>query len=274
MIQGLKLPTQKKTPGQADNYGTWSETRSSEDWNKLYAQLEPTINTAMKNFGGSDPALKVRAMILAKQAVESYDPDNLKGASLPTHVYHTLKRLNRFREERQAPVYYPESVRDDRRAVYRYQQAFRETHQRDPSREEVMDDLGISKKRLLKATGLAQDVPETGMLSETGHMAPIKVEPLERRRRMRTDYVYQDQDQIGKQIMEWTMGYGGVNKLPKAEIATRLNISAPAVSKRIGKILDNIDKPEEYDQSTTDMRPGTDLAPAGSDLPDDLLPQF
>ena len=273
MRKDLKLPNKPQhADSDKDAYGAWRKDKSPEAWDALYKKLQPTVDTALKNFGGSDPALKVRAKILTKQAVESYDPDNLRKATLPTHVYHTLKRLNRFREERSQPVYYPESVRNDRRAVYKYKQDFREKYHRDPTKDDIMNGMGVSKRRLIKALAPAADIPESGMESEKGQQVAVDITPAERRRLLRTDYVYQDQDSVGKKIMEWTMGYDGSKTLPKAEIASRLNISAPAVSKRITKIVNTIDAPEEYDQSTTDMRPVEDIETTGPGLSDDLIP--
>jgi DNA-binding Lrp family transcriptional regulator len=59
------------------------------------------------------------------------------------------------------------------------------------------------------------------------------------------DYVYFELDPIDKKIYELSTGYKGSEKLPKKEIARQLNISAPAVSKRINKILKKIEEGQE-----------------------------
>jgi len=50
------------------------------------------------------------------------------------------------------------------------------------------------------------------------------------------DYVYHDLDEKNKVIFEHLLGYNGAPKIPKGDIATKLNISAPAVSQRINTI--------------------------------------
>lgn len=239
----------------SESYQAYVKGDDPNAWDALRKELQPTIDSALQSFANGDKSLRVRAMIIAKKAVDDYDPNNPQGASLGTHVYNRLKRLNRYREQRNSPMHYPESVRNDRRAVYNFKQEFEERHQREPNQSELQDGLGLSARRLRKALGMQQDMPSSAAETEKGHELGQAVDPKELRRRKRMDLVYLDQDNAGKKIMEWGMGYGGANTLPKSQIASKLGISAPAVSQRISKIIDKVEAPELYDQSATDMRP-------------------
>jgi DNA-directed RNA polymerase specialized sigma subunit len=220
-------------------YLEWKNSPNEENYNKLLGALEPTINSAMFSFGGNDTRLKVRAHILVDKALKTYDAD--KGAALNTHVYNHLKRLDRYRAQRQYVVHVPENVRADATAVKRYSNEWMNTKDLEPSIAQISDGLGISQKRIKKALLLGREVSDTGITTEKGDL--LLSNPKDGAT-VWTDYIYHDLDERGKKIMEWATGYNGVQRLPKNEIAKRLKISPAAVSSRINTIVKRI---EEYE---------------------------
>lgn len=64
-------------------------------------------------------------------------------------------------------------------------------------------------------------------------MISVKQDPQE----MWADFVYADMDSIDQRIYEMCTGYGGVDIIPKKDIAAALKISPAAVSQRISKIV-------------------------------------
>jgi len=239
----LKMPKREVTV--APEYSAWRNDPSPQNVSALLQHLRPTIDKAIYAFAGGDSTLRVRAKMLALQAAKSYDPS--RGAALDTHVYGALQRLNRLRQQRGSPVKVPESVRNTQTAVIRFRQDWRERHDAEPSMDDIRSHLGISQKQLDKAFGASAARPTSTLVSEQGDawLGPA-VDTDREARRIFMDYVYHDQDAIGKQLMELTMGYGGRTPIPKAQAAAVLKISAPAVSQRLDNIMKKLDETPRY----------------------------
>ena len=85
---------------KSSTFGAWKADPSVDNYRAVYAEIEPTVNSAMRSYGGDDPTLRTRARIIATKALHSYDPENPSKASLNTHVFHNMQRLqpNTWRE--------------------------------------------------------------------------------------------------------------------------------------------------------------------------------
>jgi len=221
---------QKTTPLQ--EYISWQEDPSDDNYEKLFEQLKPTVNTALTSFGGGDKTLKTRANILTAKAIKSYDAN--KGASLKTHVYTTLQRLKRFNAERGRVVHIPENVRLDNNMIDGFMNEYRDKNRGvDPSIAEISDGTGLSKIKVKRATIQASELPTSFMETEKGDILNFEDRS---EAAIWKDYVYHDLDNIGKKIFEHTTGYMGSKVLPKKEIAAKLKITPAAVSSRINTI--------------------------------------
>ena len=225
---------QKQIP---QSFSEWKNNPSEESHRQVMLYLKSTIDSALFSFAKGDESLRLRANILATGALGSFDP--AFKASLKTHVYNQLKRLQRFRAERNRPVHIPENVRLDAGVISRFKQQYRDEYGLDPSIAHIQDSLGMSKGRIFKAQGLVKDVPETETLSEKGELRASQIRSA---RDIWKDYVYYDLDEPGKKILEWTSGYNKQEVIPKHEIAKRLGMSPPAVSARINKIQTKLDE--------------------------------
>jgi DNA-directed RNA polymerase specialized sigma subunit len=219
-----------------DSYSTWQKDQSPESFDKILTELEPTINKGLGAFGNNDPSLYSKAYILASKAVKSYDPT--KGANLNTHVYNNLKRLNRIRSERSRAVHVPENQRIDHANITNYSAEYRDRHGHDPSIAQLANNLGMSRKRIRRALNIAQQ-SEAQSLSEKGDLTKAYQRTPDE---IWMDYVYHDLDETNKKIFEWTTGHMGSKTLPKKEIAKRLGITGPAVSKRVSQIMKQLDE--------------------------------
>jgi DNA-directed RNA polymerase specialized sigma subunit len=226
----------KKQVETPDTFNTWKTDQKPESFNKIMDDLEPTINKGLGAFGKNDPSLNSQAYILAARAVRSYDPE--RGASLNTHVYNNLKRLNRISSERSRAIHIPENQRVDHANISNYSAEYRDRHGHDPSLAQLSNNLEMSRKRIQRALNIAQQ-SESQSLTEKGDLtAKYQRTPDQ----IWADYVYHDLDETNKKIFEWTTGHNGSKTLPKGEIAKRLKISGPAVSKRVNKILKQLDE--------------------------------
>lgn len=227
----LKTNFGKYKPFEYQEYDAWKAEPTDDNYNVLMKSLKPTISSALTSYAHGDPNLTIRAQILAAQAINTYDPK--RGANLKTHVYNTLKRLQRFAAQRREVVHLPENVRLDAYAVRRFNDTFREDNDRDANFDEVADGTGLSLRRIRKANRLGSEMSENKRTSETGDsLTTQKVSAHD----VWQDYVYHDLDNINKKIFEWTTGYLDSPVLPKKEIARRLHITPAAVSGRINTI--------------------------------------
>ena len=81
----------------------------------LLKALDPTIEERPAQvLCTGDKAYKTKARVLALEAVNSYDP--AKGASLSTHVFNNLQRLQRIGAQRSNIIRMPENAALQRRA--------------------------------------------------------------------------------------------------------------------------------------------------------------
>lgn len=221
-----------KTKNEYSMFKSWRDTPNEDNMRPMLEYLKPTINSALMSFVGGDTSFKPKAYILTAKAIETYDPD--KGAGLKTHVYNNLKRLQRVRAERQAVVRIPENIRLDALQINKFSTEFIDTHGREPAVEEVSDGLGLSKRRIKKASLYGSEQPITKM---TGEQGDVLVSTGKSEEDTWTDYVYFDMDPVNKKIFEWTTGYGGTKIIPKKDIAAKLGITSAAVSSRINTIM-------------------------------------
>lgn len=212
---------------------TWKSDPSEENLGALLKTQEPIIKSALRSFGGDDPKLKTRAKILAKQALEDYDP--AKGAALNTHLHHRLQRLHRYRAERSSAIHIPENTRLDAFAIKKFNEQYVTDHGIDPSDEHVSDSLEMSMKRIGRARGIGE-ASGSQLTSEKGDLVSEERDYS----KIWAEYVYHDLGEKDKKIYEWVTGHNGNKRLPKAEIAKRLGISAAAVSQRVGRIANKI----------------------------------
>lgn len=221
----------RKREAQAQLWTQWKKEPSSANRKAVLDTVLPVVDTALKSHVGGDENYRTRALILASEAMHSYDPK--RGASLSSHVFSHLQRLSRVRASREQTLKIPENVRFDWSAVRRAETELEAREGRPPTLTEVADETGLSVKRISKARR-AMEAPHASIISEKGDDT-ILAEKKSTADVWR-DYVYYDLDSVGKKVFEWTTGYGGSPILPKQDIARRLKITPAAVSGRITTI--------------------------------------
>lgn len=214
-------------------YSSWRKVRTPQNAGQLLGVLAPTIDSALTSFAPADrDALRTKARLMALRAVDTYDPK--KGAKLNSHVFNSLRSLNREKARRTNVVHVPENmILEKNRLRLAKETGFAETGQ-EPTVEELADMTGISARRIEKLEAVGGQLSSSQTLTEKGDTFFAKTEDPQR---IWADYVYHDLDAPDKRIFEWSTGYGGKAKIPKGEIARRLKISPSAVSQRIGRIV-------------------------------------
>lgn len=213
----------------------YKKTPTPEARTALVSQLTPVIDNGLKAFGADGSAtLRTQAKLLAAKALDTYDPAKGK---LGTHVMSSLQGLSRLRQREQQIIHVPERHAAMQRHVMDSEERLRDELGREPSDAEIADASNVSLKMLGKLrtaapvnTGSLLDA--AGNQREASSVLPVNAE----RKYSWTDFVYEDQDNINKIIMENLLGMRGRPVLPIKAIAAKLNLTPSAVSQRAAKI--------------------------------------
>lgn len=217
-----------------DLVAEWKRKPNEELTSFLLKKFKPTINAAMTSFApGHAKDLAVKAASLTLKALQSYDPE--RGTDPTTHVFHNLKRLNRFANRRQNIIPISERASMEHRMVQNAANEFLDTYDREPSDLELADLTGFSLKKIQKILSGNAVMSETSQVNPETHNSTFVDSDV-------TDddyfeYVYRSVGPIDQKIMEWSAGKYGKPQLSNLEIAKRLHITPAAVSQRRTKIL-------------------------------------
>lgn len=212
----------------------WQQSQSPEDTSEILHQLRPTIRSAMTSYApGMDKQLSIKAATLALDAMRTYDPS--KGTDPATHAFHNLKRLSRLGTARTAILPQPEGARMELQRLMDISNSFEDDHGREPSVGELADMTGLNTRRIEKLLNGNTVINDTSSLSEESQESTFTQKDV-------TDedyfeYVYSSVGPIDQKIMEWTSGMHGKPQLSNGMIASKLGISAAAVSQRKNKLL-------------------------------------
>lgn len=194
--------------------------------------VEPTVTKAINAYAGGDPSYRTQARIYAIEAGKSFDPN--KGASLETHVYGQLRRLQRLSAQRGNLTRLSENVAQERSVVQRAIRELTADLGEDPTTEQIADRVGMSRRRVDALMNYKPVVPDSVAVSPEGDSLAAYDE--EKTLRLYDNVIYDELDDIDKRIYEWSTGYGKGERLSGTEMARRLKISPAAVSKRYAKI--------------------------------------
>lgn len=228
---------ESKEKKAGDLYKEWVKSHDKDVWDKLISRLDPVIKTGIKNFGENDSSLRPRAYLLASQAIKNFDPK--RGANLGTHVYGQLRPLTRLRNERKSAISIPENVRADSQRVFGFISSFRSDTGREPSLQEIGDSLGMSYKKINKALQTGRERSPERFKTESGDLAGGEKRSYSD---IYADYLYHDLDPVDQKIFEHKTGYMDMPVKSNIELAETLGMSPSAVSQRIKKIQDKIQK--------------------------------
>lgn len=216
-----------------DLVGAWKKNPTDELTTLVLHKMKPTISSAMNSYApGHQKDLAVKAASLTLQALRSYDPE--RGTDPTTHVFHTLKRLNRYASRRQNIIPISERAAMERRAVLSAQAEFIDTYDREPSELELADLTGFSLKKVRKVLSSNKITSDSAQINPETHSTNFFESDVTDDDYY--DYVYRSVGPIDQKIMEWSSGKSG-EPLSNKAIAAKLHITPAAVSQRRAKIL-------------------------------------
>lgn len=181
------------------------------------------------------PVLRDRADLLAAKAVTGYDP--ARGASLQTHVSNALRELQRTAPEITDPLPAPERLRRKRAEAFAALARLRDDLRRDPTEEEIADELNISPAEFRKLRPHLRYQQPLSM-AETGDDETEKDVAVAER----TPYddwieaVYHDLPPQDRLILQHTTGLNGAQKLSLPQLVTATGLSLDQVRSRVAKL--------------------------------------
>lgn len=214
-------------------------------------QLDPLIQSRVNKWSGGlpRPALELKAKQHAYDAIENYDPD--RGAALSTHVTNRLQKLSRDVYNHQEAVRIPEYKQTKKNA---YKKAFEQLKGelgRDPTNDELADELGWSKARVNEVQALMQDeLVESedvgaGMFEQNDVYGSGNDDEI-------VEYIYHDLSPEEKLIFEHSTGYSGKEILSNPELREKLDLTQGQLSYRKSKLVNKIkrkrDELERYNK--------------------------
>lgn len=160
-----KAGTKKK---DQDLYDEWKRTGSKEALGQLISQLSGPIYSEVQRQAGTLPntALSAEAKKWAIRAIKTYDPT--KGAAISTHVMSYLPKVRRMNYKFQNAARLPENMQLKYKLWDRAVQNLADKLNRDPTDEEVAEELGWSKGLVVKFRGsLYEDLIESSTTRPT-----------------------------------------------------------------------------------------------------------
>jgi DNA-directed RNA polymerase specialized sigma subunit len=214
-------------------YTTWKQSQAPEDLNKLMNHLNPLIASEAskwKQTGINPDVLQGKARTLAFEAIQTFDPSK---SQLNTHVINHLRKLNRFSIENQNAI----RVQED--TIF----AYRKFLQHKADKEEKLGKT-LSDQEALKGFSEAKKIKDFKPMIEHYYTAASESNSAPIRSDLGADSVglkatFNQLKPTQQLIMQHTFGLNGSEILSNQDIAKRLNVSAPAVSKQ-KRVIENL----------------------------------
>ena len=214
-------------------YEAWQLDPSPANMSKVLSSLDTTLNTEIQRYPGPRPLLKGRAKVLAMDAVRKYDPT--RGAQLRSWVVTNLQPLSRYGQQLR-PIHASEMAIRQAAEVNRVSEELADDLGREPTLDELADEIGLSKKRIqqvrnsVKAT-VSESVFTEGDDSGEGTKSSPGVVPYDTLTTAK-EMVYESLNTRDKQIYDWKIGAHGKPVLPNRLIAKRLGVTPALISQR------------------------------------------
>lgn len=209
---------------QDEDLALWKQWKSSNDIlarNKLMTRLEPLIQSEVNKWGQAvpRPALEAKAKLLAVEALETYDPK--KGAAVGTHVASRLRKLSRSVYPYQNVARVPENQQLYFHTYNVASNKLQDSFGRDPSVDELADELGWSQKRVThfqNAFSRRELVESEGAYWEGERDEGI------------IDFYHHGLAPRDKQIFEDIIGYNGKIPMKNPELMKKYNMTQAQLS--------------------------------------------
>lgn len=210
-------------------YEVWAADKSKENLFTVVKGLQPTIGSVLASIGGTSPDIRSKARVIAAKAVQTYKPES--GASLATWVSQNLRQLTRDVRKSNSDIRIPEGVQLDAYNIYKAETELEDELGREPTVEEVADRSHLSVRRIAEVRRKNRKTGTEGG-AEADDGTSMLVGGTTDHSQEAMDYIYRESDMNDRKLMEYTVGYGGHEQLPTAEIKKRLKLNDTQLSRR------------------------------------------
>lgn len=213
--------------------------QKKEDLRPLMSSMRPFVNQQANKWAVRQrdiPPAAIRAEFTNQfvQALDSYDPN--RGAQLNTHIRHQLKKAQRFVTTYQNPGRIPETRIYKIRKLQDAEMELDEKFGRSPTQHEIADHLkwsprtvDVLQREVRKARPTSQFESDPSSYVPSRQKEVLRLLPYE---------LTSDE----KAVFEHLYGVGGKPKLGPGQIARKLNMSAPKVSRLKKSIAQKYDR--------------------------------
>lgn len=210
----------------------WKKTKSPLTLEHLLTKLAPLIHREVTKWGMAVPrvALESKARMLVIDALESYDPN--RGAALGTHVTNRLRKLSRSVYPYQNVARLPENKQLLYNTFQVAQNHLYDQHGRDPTVEEMADELGWTKKRV---ASFQQAFDRRELVESEG--AYIEDDPATSGV---VDFYYFGLAPDDKRLFEDITGYAGKRVLSNQELMTKYKLTQGQLSYKKRRFVDQL----------------------------------
>lgn len=239
---------QERLPPHAAAYQEWSnDPENSDKLHSVVKSLQPTISGVLRSIGSDqDPAVQLKAKILAGRAVKTYSPTG--GAALHTWVARQLQPLRRYKRTTLTPVHVPERMQLDAVTIMHAENEFRDKHGREPSLTELSDQANMPIRRISDIKKTFRPVAAQSSFGESAPGGAVESDYSEEA----MHYIYPTLERLDQKIIEMKTGFGGnYDAMPPNEVARRLNISPVQLTRRSARISAKVSEIRDALQKTT-----------------------
>lgn len=231
-------PTSTTRTDDVTLWRRWKESGSSNDLERLMAQMMPVISNEVRKSDRvvSKLVLEAQAKQIALAAFKTYDPNRVPPVLLSTHVVANLQKLSRTRYEHQSTLSVPEQHRITFNKIQMVHAQMEDELGRKPNLDEIADRLSLPQAHIKTVIGnvARKEFLESGEGPAFQNHTDDDVIHL----------AYSDMTPLQKRIFELRTGYNGTNHADEskrkdgAEIMKELNISQGQLSYQITQLSD------------------------------------
>jgi hypothetical protein len=232
---------------QLELWKTWKSDPTEDNLEPLLKEFEPDVDwrvsefSRSKNFPVPEASLRSKGRMLALKGLQTYNPEKPGSAGVRTWVNWQLKKLRSFAVENQNFGRIPEQ-----RALQigNFKQV----------RDDLTERMGMPPDAITLSEALQTHNPKySWSVAEVNRMQTelradriesMSLDPdalpslFESGERDILRYIYHDLTSQERLVYEYTLGINGKPKLPAKDIANRMMISGPKVS-RLRTSIDN-----------------------------------
>lgn len=220
-------------------YAKWKKSQSGLDLDVLLRKLDPLIQAEVNRRAGtlSRDLLLGQARKLAVDAVKSFDPS--RGVKITTHVVNQLQKLSRVNYTHQNAARIAEHHMLQFHTLRIAREDFASEHGRDPTTEELADQLRWSPTKLGQVQAQFQ---RSELLEHAGGGSSSAHSFIATEHDPSIGYVYGSLSPRQQSIFEHITGFNGAPKLKNPQIMKKIGITQGVLSYEKTRITDAFKK--------------------------------